>query len=107
LGRGVGKVFSILLFEIVASRVGIDKWPWVVIGDIPPIYLVLDDCKSPADVLDQYTGLMEQWIELARQGRSSDDLPPTGAEPTPEWAAELEGRLRFIRTNVVPFLLKG
>jgi hypothetical protein len=106
-GGGVGKVFSIFLFEIVASKVGIDRWLWVVVGDIPHLYLVLDECKSPSDVLRAYRGLMEQWIELARQGRRSPDLPPTGVEPAPEWATELEQRLRFIRTNVAPFLLKA
>ena len=106
-GGGVGKIFSIFLFEIVASRIGIDRWLWVVVGDIPHVYLVLDECKSPSDVLHLYMGLMEQWIELARQGRSSPDLPPIGVEPTPEWAMELEQRLRFIQTTVAPFLLKA
>jgi hypothetical protein len=106
-GGGVGKIFSIFLFEIVASKIGIDRWLWVVVGDIPHLYLVLDECKSPSDVLRAYIGLMEQWIELARQGRSSPDLPPIGVEPTPERAMELEQRLRFIQTNVAPFLLKA
>ncbi len=74
-GGGVGKVFSIFLFEIFASRIGIDRWLWVVVGDIPHVYLVLDECKSPSDVLREYLGLMEQWIKLAHQGRSSPDLP--------------------------------
>jgi hypothetical protein len=106
-GGGVGKIFSIFLFEIIASRTGIDRWLWAVVGDIPPVYLVLDECKSPSDVLRVYMGLMDQWIKLAREGRSSPDLPPAGVEPTPEWGDELEQRLRFIRTIVAPFLLKA
>jgi hypothetical protein len=106
-GGGVGKIFSIFLFEIVASRIDVDQWLWVIVGDVPRVYLVLDECKSPSDVFDTYVGLMEQWIALARQGRTSDELPPTGVEPTPEWAAQLEQRLQFIRSNVAPFLLKG
>jgi len=106
-GGGVGKIFSIFLFDIVALKTGIDRWLWVVVGDIPHLYLVLDECKSPSDVLRAYMGLLEQWIKLAREGRSSPDLPPIGVEPTPERATELEQRLQFIRTNVAPFLLKA
>lgn len=104
-GGGVGKIFSIVLFEIVSSKIGIDRWLWVVVGDIPYLYLVLDECKSPSDVLRAYMGLMEQWIKLAHEGRSFPDLPPTGVLPTPEWATELEQRLRLILTNVAAFLL--
>ena len=105
-GGGIGKIFSVLVFEIVGLKADVDRWLWVVVGDIPPLYIVLDDCRSPSDVLDKYMELMKQWIELARQGRTSDDLPPTGAEPTPEWAALLEKRLQFIRTNIGPLLSK-
>lgn len=105
-GGGVGKIFCVFLFEIVAARPNVDRWLWVVLGDIPRIYLVLDECRCPSDVLRLYVGLMEAWIELARQGKTSDDLPPIGVEPTPEWAKELEQRLRFIRTIVAPFLLE-
>ena len=94
-------------FDWCTSKIGVDRWLWVVVGDVPHLYLVLDECKSPSDVLRAYTGLMEQWIKLAHEGRSSPDLPPTGVEPTPEWARELEQRLQFIRTIVAPFLLKA
>jgi hypothetical protein len=70
----------------------------------PTALLCAGRLQISSDVFGKYTGLMEQWIELARKGRSSDDLPPAGVEPTPERAAKLDGRLRFIRTNVGPFL---
>ena len=105
-GGGIGKIFSVFVFEIGSVEADVDRFLWVVVGDVPPLYFVLDDCRSPSDVLDKYIDLMEQWIVLARQGRTSDDLPPTGVEPTPEWAARLAKRLQFIRTNVGPLLKK-
>jgi hypothetical protein len=105
-GGGIGKIFSVFVFEIASVAADVDRLLWVVVGDVPPLYFVLDDCRSPSDVLDKYMELMEQWIELARQGRTSDALLPTSVEPTPEWAASLAKRLQFIRTSVGPLLKK-
>ena len=103
-GGGVGKVFGIFLFQIEPQSADVDRWLWVIVGDIPPLYLVLDECRSPSEALDTYLELMGQWVDLARQGRISPDIPPTGVEPTLEWAEELEGRLAFIRAEIEPGL---
>jgi hypothetical protein len=50
-GAGVGQVLAVFLFSIVPSRANVDEWVWVVVGDIPPAYLVIDECKSPSSAL--------------------------------------------------------
>jgi hypothetical protein len=35
---GVGKIFAIFLFNISPARTNVDKWMWVVVGDVPPAY---------------------------------------------------------------------
>lgn len=103
-GGGVGKVFGIFLFKIIPASPDVDQWLWVVTGDVPRAYLVLDESKSPAEAFEAYLTLMTNWIEFAHEGRSSPELPPTGVPSTPEWAAELERRLEFLKTKVKPFL---
>ena len=103
-GGGVGSVFSVFLFQIEPRAADVDRWLWVIVGDIPSLYLVLDECKSPKDAAAMYLALMGEWVELARQGRSSPDVPATGVEATPEWAEDMAGRLEFIRQNIVPSL---
>jgi hypothetical protein len=79
-GGGVGGVFGIFLFEIEAKASDVDRWLWVIIGDIPPLYVVLDECRSPQQATEMYLKLMGEWVELARHGQTSPDLPPTGVE---------------------------
>jgi hypothetical protein len=103
-GGGVGKVFSVFLFEIEPKTPDVDHWLWVIVGEIPPLYLVTDQCLSPKEAADMYIELMTEWVTLAREGRSSPDLPSAGVEPTPEWAENLAGRLAFIREKILPLL---
>ena len=102
-GGGVGNVFAIFLFKIIPANRDVDQWLWVVTGDVPHLHLVLDESKSPAEAFEAYSQVMEKWIELAREGKSSSELPPTGVPPTPEWAEELARRLKFLKTEVKPF----
>jgi hypothetical protein len=105
-GGGVGKIFSVFLFEIEPKTAGVDQCLWVIVGDIPPLHLVTDQCRSPKQAANMYLALMTEWVVLAREGRTSSDLPPTGVEATPERAEELERRLAFIRAKILPFLNK-
>jgi hypothetical protein len=103
-GGGVGGVFSVFLFQIEPATADVDCWLWVIVGDIPSLYLVLDECGSPQRAAAMNLALMGEWVDLAKQGRTGADVPPTGAEPTPERSQDLEMRLAFIRAEVLPFL---
>lgn len=103
-GGGVGKIFSVFLFEIEPRGPDVDRWLWVIAGDIPPLYVAVDECTTPKQAADTYLELMTEWVALAREGRTSPDIPPTGVEATPERADDLERRLAFIRANIRPHL---
>src|SRR5438876_1314670 len=66
-GGGVGGIFAIFLFHIRPTRRGIDPWIWIVVGDIPPAYLPLADCDSPAEVFRTYLQGMTKWVQRARK----------------------------------------
>ena len=99
-GFGIGKVVAVFFFEIKPA--GADRWIWVVTGDLPPAYLVIDECKSPAEALTAYISEMMRWVELAKRGKTSSDVIPVNVPATPEWARALGSRLEFLQVNVLP-----
>ena len=90
------------LFLIEPARAGVDEWLWVVFGDVPPAYLVTDACKTPSQTLELYIEHVSRWVELAKQGKSSNDVIPVYVPATPENAADLEKRLTMLRDVIVP-----
>ena len=102
---GVGKVFAIFLFNISPARPDVDKWMWIVVGDIPPAYIPLEDCRTSREVFDTYIDGMKRWVQLAREGREAapeDGVPHVNVPATREWAESLDGRLRSLTKLVQP-----
>jgi hypothetical protein len=105
-GGGVGGIFAIFLFKIRPTRPEFGSWMWIVVGDIPPAYLPLEDGKSPKEVFETYMWGMNKWVQLAREGRvgtADDNVPPMDVPATPEWAAKLEQKLQLLTLLVKPF----
>jgi hypothetical protein len=98
-GLGVGGVVAVFLFELAPARPDVDDRLWVVVGDLPPAYLVLDDAPTPREALARYVEEMSRWVEAASAGAPVDHLIPTNAPPTRENADLLASRLAFIREN--------
>jgi len=101
-GAGIGKVIAVFLFRIAPVRSDIDEWLWVVVGDLPPAYLVTDCCKTPSGAVEAYIGEMSKWVERARHGQASPDVIPVNVPPTPEWAEKLHNRLEILKTTTLP-----
>jgi len=102
---GVGKIFAIFLFNISPARADVDPWMWIVVEDIPPAYLPLEDCKSGREVFETYIDGMMRWVDLAREGREGapeDWVPTVNVPATPEWAETLDDRLRSLTRLVKP-----
>lgn len=103
-GAGIGKIIGLFLCRIEPSEEGVDEWLWAIVGDIPPAYLVTDECKNPTEALDSYVEEMGKWIELAREGKSSDDVIPVNVPATPESAEQLRVRLELLGKILRPQL---
>jgi hypothetical protein len=95
-GCGIGGICAIFLFEIVPSRKGVDSWLWVIVGDLPPAYLVIDESPTPSAALKTYMVEMRRWIAAAQRHESVADLIPVNVPPTAENGAALEGRLSML-----------
>lgn len=50
-GDGCGGVVALFFFRIEPSKPDVDEWLWVVVGDVPPAYLVIDESKTPSQAL--------------------------------------------------------
>jgi hypothetical protein len=93
---GVGGIFAVYFFHIQPSRQGINPWIWIMVGDIPPAYLPLDDCSSPAEAFRTYIRGMSKWVEFAREsktGTAAQGVPAVNVPATPEWAERLNQKL--------------
>jgi hypothetical protein len=106
-GGGVGGIFAVFFFHIRCSRVDVDPWIWIVVGDIPPAYLPLSDCDSPREVFRTYIHGMSRWVEFARKGQpgaaTPRDVPPIDVPPTTEWAERLNQKIYGLTLAVQPF----
>jgi hypothetical protein len=106
LASGVGGITALFLFEFFRRIRDRDDRLWVVVGDLPKAYLVVEPNDSPAVVMEQYCGLMEDWIAAVRNGTSLQEVFPVAAEPTPENALSLEKRIAFLLEKIIPRMLK-
>jgi hypothetical protein len=100
-GTGVGGVVAVFLFEMASSNDDVPPFLWVVVGDVPPAYLVTDDNETPTDALGAYLEEMRVWVERVREGGSLEDVIPVNAPPSRENADALEVRLNMIETEIL------
>jgi hypothetical protein len=102
LGCGVGGIVAVFLFHFRERIQGTDEWLWVVVGDLPSAYLVVDGADNPVAALEGYCGLMEDWANAVLGGKPLDDVFPVEAKATSDNAKLLLRRTDFIRTQLLP-----
>lgn len=89
------------LINIEPSEPGVDDWLWVVVGDIPPAYLVTDNAPDPISALGAYNEVMQDWVDAVNQGQPVENLIPVNAPPTKEYATMLQSRLTFLKEQLL------
>jgi len=94
-------VLGVFRCALIPSQPDADVMVWVVVGDLPPAYLVHEPGDSWQDALRGYVEEMELWVEAVRAGRPVDDVIPVNVAPTREHADLLASRLTFLRTRLV------
>ncbi len=97
----LGSTLSIFLFEINNSASSDDNYLWIVVGDIPPMYLDIHGPKTTKEVLEDYIRLAEDWIMHVKDGRSVKSCYPFKAEPILEMATLLEKRITFMKNTLI------
>ncbi len=97
----LGSTLCVFLFEIKNSASNDDNFLWVVVGDIPSLYLDTHGPKTTAEVLEDYTNLADNWVVHIKERKSVKDCYPFMTEPTIEMADMLEKRSLFIKNTLI------
>ncbi|SEO66178.1 hypothetical protein SAMN05428947_103311 [Mucilaginibacter sp. OK283] len=97
----LGEVFCIFLFEIDNTQSQEDNFLWVIVGDIPSMYLDVYGPDSTVEVLEDYIHLAEDWIAHVKSKQSVDECYPFNAEPTIELAELLEKKVSFMKNTLL------
>jgi hypothetical protein len=100
-GTGVGGIVAVFLFVFDRVIDGTDDSLWVVVGDLPSAYLVVEPDETPNDALDKYCSLMEDWSTAVRTHGNLNEVFPVDAEGTRENADQLLRRIKFIREEIL------
>jgi hypothetical protein len=106
LASGVGGLVAVFLFGFDRKIQGTDDQLWVIVGDLPTAYLVVEPKDSPAQALERYCELMEEWIAAVRDAGELSEVFPVSTEPTPENAESLEKRIAFLLAEMIPRMIK-
>jgi hypothetical protein len=98
----LGEKLCIFLYEIDTSSSSGDTFFWVIVGDLPAMYLDIYGAKTTIQVLEDYASLASDWISAVESGRSTNDCYPFEAEPTKEMADLLKKRVNIIEKSIIP-----
>jgi hypothetical protein len=113
--KGVEKIDFALGFSKVAvfhcrikPRPGEGQDLFVIVGDIPPLYLDLEDAPTAHEALEMYVDIMIALCDTYEDGESLDEYPPLRErgswrvlEPNNVMIKALRGRMSFIERNLV------
>ena len=101
LGFAVAGAIGVFKLSHQPRQPGVDDVLWVVVGDLPSAYLVLDDAHDWQHALTCYVQQMRAWVAAVQAGESLDGIIPVAVEPTAEHAQMLATRLAFIQRELV------
>lgn len=76
VGKIIGDRVGVFLYEIAPASKKVDRLHWVICGDVPSAYLVLDKAKNPTEAIEQYCIQVRKWIEGVRSGQLLPDTMP-------------------------------
>jgi hypothetical protein len=100
LGFAVAGILGVFRVDLVPDG-GADPTVWVIVGDLPPAYIAYDAGDSWQDALRGYVAEMREWTVAAATGADVSGLIPVNVPPTPDYAAQLSGRLDFLERNLL------
>lgn len=98
----LGEKLCVFLYEINTSSSNGDRFFWIIVGDLPSMYLDIYGPKTTIEVLEDYVFLYKGWISNVESGFSVKECYPFNAEPILEMANMLKKRVDFIEDSIIP-----
>jgi len=98
----LGEKLCVFLYQIDTSSSNGDTFFWIIVGDLPSMYLDVYGPKTTVEVLEDYAFLAKDWISKVEAGLSVKDCYPFNAAPTIEMADLLKRRVAIIEESIIP-----
>jgi len=102
LAFGVGGVVGLFLVEFDRNVSGTDDRLWVVTGDLPSAYFVLEDGENLGETLERYCVLIWDWAETVLTSGDLAKVFPVAAEASKNNARALKSRVNSLRELIIP-----
>lgn len=99
--RGWGYILGVFFFVIEPDDKAIPTCFWVIVGDIPPAYIDVEDNPNGACAIDAYVLEMQKWIDHVKQHQPVTELIPVNVPPTEEYAEMLQSRIDVIKNDIL------
>ena len=91
---------GVFLFEIEPINDDVDNHIWIIVGDLPSVYLDAS-VETGKEALEIYCEIISEWVGNVLKGQSLEESYPVAAEPTQENAELLKKRIAFIRRELL------
>jgi len=101
-GFGIGGIVAVFLFRFSEKIKETDDLLWILVGDLPSAYLVIDDIPNAMTALEVYCDLMEDWSNAILKGAPLENAFPVKVDPTEKHAKMLLKRVSLLRTDIIP-----
>jgi hypothetical protein len=98
----LGSTLCVFLLEIDNAASNEDNFLWIMVGDIPSMYLDVYGAKTTIEVLSRYNALAKDWIFNVEHRLSVNDCYPFDTESTMEMAYMLKKRVDVIEKTIIP-----
>jgi hypothetical protein len=92
LGLSEAGIIGVFLCRVVSFEDG-ERWLWVIVGDIPFLYISTKFARNQYQALNSYVGEIDAWISAIRSGSPDESLAPVS------WDTET-GALEVLRNKL-------
>ncbi len=94
-------MLAVFYFTYEPAYKNIPKHVWVVVGDLPPAYIDVQDNPNGALAIEGYVMEMEKWVNNVLQEKPVDKLIPVNVPPEKKYAKALQNRLKIIKEEIL------
>jgi hypothetical protein len=98
--HGIYEKIGVFLFEIEPINETVDDFVWVIVGDLPTVYLD-KSITTGQEALETYCELMQDWADNVKKEKSLEECYPVEVDATKENADLLLSRVSFIKRELL------
>lgn len=102
LYTNLGYVLCIFLYEIENIQSPEDNLIWVIVGDLPAMYLDTFNVLTTKKVIETYIELAEDWIHHALNNQLMDECFPFQTEKSVSALEMLRKRVELLKNKILP-----